>query len=214
MAGPRRPDRVQAYLAAAVAALDAAPDAVLCNTAVDYIDERGQVFANYTSVLGDAGGARPSERFATMVLRSHSCVDMFGLIRRRALERSLLISRFHGADRALLAQLALRGRLLQLPERLVEMREHGNRYTRQISNRDARRLWHSSSAKRSSALPTLNLYRVYLGLVAQRGPDDSRTLRVLRGARPLVVHELELRPGCDGRARPRPARHPRRTPSA
>jgi glycosyltransferase involved in cell wall biosynthesis len=153
------------FLAAAVEALDAAPDAVLCNTAVDYIDERGQVFANYTSVLGDAGRARPSQRFATMVLRSHSCVDMFGLIRRKALERSLLISRFHGADRALLAQLALRGRLLQLPERLVEMREHGNRYTRQINNRDARRLWHSSSVKRSSALPTLNLYRVYLGLV-------------------------------------------------
>ena len=88
---------------------DAAPDAVLCNTAVDYIDERGQVFASYASVLGEAGGERPSERFATMVLRSHSCVDMFGLTRRTALESSLLISSFHGADRALLAQLALHG---------------------------------------------------------------------------------------------------------
>jgi hypothetical protein len=149
-----------------VAALDAAPDAVLCNTAVDYIDERGQVFASYTSVLGEAGGDRPSERFATMVLRSHSCVDMFGLTRRTALENSLLISSFHGADRALLAQLALRGRLLQLPQHLIEMREHGKRYTRQMSDREARRLWHSSSDKRARTLPTLNLYRVYLGLVA------------------------------------------------
>lgn len=154
------------YLAATVAALDAAPDAVLCNTAVDYIDERGEVFASYTSVLGDAGGVRPSRRFATMVLRSHSCVDMFGLVRRGALENSLLISSFHGADRALLAQLSLRGRLLQLPERLVQMREHGKRYTRQMSSREARRLWHSSAKKRASALPTLNLYRVYLALVA------------------------------------------------
>lgn len=154
------------YLAATVAALDATPDAILCNSAVDYIDERGDVFASYTSVLGSAGVARPSERFATMVLRSHSCVDMFGLVRREALEGSLLISSFHGADRALLAQLALRGRMLQLPERLVQMREHGKRYTRQMSNREARRLWHSSARKRASALPTLNLYRVYLGLVA------------------------------------------------
>ncbi|MGD9508107.1 MAG: glycosyltransferase family 2 protein [Geminicoccaceae bacterium] len=154
------------YLAATVAALDAAPDAILCNTAVDYIDDRGEAFASYTSVLGAAGGARPSERFATMVLRSHSCVDMFGLTRRSALRDSLLISSFHGADRALLAQLALRGRLLQLPDRLVQMREHGKRYTRQMSNRQARRLWHSSSGNHASALPTLNLYRVYLGLVA------------------------------------------------
>jgi glycosyltransferase involved in cell wall biosynthesis len=154
------------YLAATVAALDAEPDAVLCNTAVDYIDEHGKVFANYTSVLGDAGGVHPSERFATMVLRSHSCVDMFGLARRAALQDSLLISSFHGADRALLAQLSLRGRLLQLPERLVQMREHGKRYTRQMSNRDARRLWHSSATKRAHVLPTLNLYRVYLRLVA------------------------------------------------
>jgi glycosyltransferase involved in cell wall biosynthesis len=170
-------DRLEpAYLAATVAALDDAPEVVLCNTTVDCIDERGEVLARYTSVLGDAGGARPAERFATMVLRSHTCVDMFGLVRRSALVGSLLISGFHGADRALLAQLALRGRLLQLPEPLLQVREHGKRYTRQKADPALRRLWHSSEKAASKTLPTLRLYREYLRLVRteQLSPGDRR----------------------------------------
>jgi glycosyltransferase involved in cell wall biosynthesis len=118
------------YLEATVAVLEADPTVVLCNTTVDYIDERGAPLGTYRSPLGFAAAEQPSERFAALVLRSHSCVDFFGLIRRTALESSLLHGTFHGADRALLAQLALRGRMIQLEPSLVEMREHPNRYTR------------------------------------------------------------------------------------
>ena len=156
-----RPD----FVARTVAALDAAPDAVLCNGIVDYIDETGTVFANYTSVLGEAGGADPAERFAVMALRSHSCVDFFGMVRREAMVGSLLHASFHGADRVFLVQMALRGRLLQLPEPLVQMREHRQRYTRNHGDARARRLWHDSSGKRGAALPTLYMYGQYLRLV-------------------------------------------------
>ena len=152
-------------MARTVAALDAAPDAVLCNGIVDYIDETGTVFANYTSVLGEAGGADPAERFAAMALRSHSCVDFFGMIRREAMVGSLLHASFHGADRVFLVQMALRGRLLQLPEPLVQMREHRQRYTRNHGDARARQLWHDSSGKRTAALPTLYMYGQYLRLV-------------------------------------------------
>ena len=173
-----RPD----FVARTVAALDAAPDAVLCNGIVDYIDETGTVFANYTSVLGEAGGADPAERFAAMVLRSHSCVDFFGMIRREAMVGSLLHASFHGADRAFLVQMALRGRLLQLPEPLVQMREHRERYTRNHGDARARQLWHNSSRKRGTALPTLYMYGQYLRLVhdAQLTPAaHQRCLLVL-----------------------------------
>jgi glycosyltransferase involved in cell wall biosynthesis len=154
-----------AYVEATVAALDAQPDAVLCNSIVDYIDETGAVFATYDSDLEAASGPDPVTRFAAMVLRSHSCVDFFGMARRRAMENSLRHGTFHGADRAFLAQMALRGRLLQLPGRLVQMREHQQRYTRQQADAKARRLWHDSSARRAAAMPTLILYREYLRLV-------------------------------------------------
>ena len=42
------------YLAATVAALDAAPEAILAHTVVDYIDARGAVFARYDSRLDQA----------------------------------------------------------------------------------------------------------------------------------------------------------------
>jgi glycosyltransferase involved in cell wall biosynthesis len=170
-------DRIKPnFVAAAVAALDEAPDAVLCNGVVDYIDENGTVFADYVSVLGEAGGVDPAERFAVMALRSHSCVDFFGMIRREAMAGSLMHASFHGADRAFLVQMALRGRLLQLPEHLVQMREHEHRYTRSKADAKARRLWHDSSAKRSAAMPTLFLYRQYLRLVQeeQLSPAERR----------------------------------------
>lgn len=162
-------DRLQpGYLAATTAALDANPDAVLAHTVVDYIDGRGMVFASYDSHLEQADDPDPVRRFAAMVLRSHSCVDFFGLVRRSALEGSLLHASFHGADRAFLAQMALRGRLVQLKEPLVQMREHGARYTRRHGvDAKARRLWHDSSGNGASLLPILDLYRCYCRLVRE-----------------------------------------------
>jgi glycosyltransferase involved in cell wall biosynthesis len=186
------------YVEATVAALDSAPDAVLCNSVVDYIDERGQVFATYDSGLAAASGADPVERFAAMVLRSHSCVDFFGMTRRSAMEDSLLHASFHGADRAYLAQMALRGRLIQLPGHLVQMREHRQRYTRQQADAKARQLWHDSSGAHGVAMPTLNLYREYARLVRSEVLDP----RVRRGcygvlARWWLVNWNSLRVGTD-----------------
>ncbi len=153
------------YLAATVAALDARPDAVLCNTVVRYIDAEGGVIGLYDSGLAGADLPSPASRFARMVLSSHSCVDFFGLIRRSALKKSLLHGSFHGADRALLAQMALRGRFVQLQEPLVEMREHGNRYTRRQVRSTERLAWHDASLRGKITLPAWRLYGEYLKLV-------------------------------------------------
>jgi glycosyltransferase involved in cell wall biosynthesis len=167
------------YLAATVAALDAAPDAVLAHTVVDYIDAGGRVLARYDSGLSAADDPDPARRFAALVLRSHACVDFFGTIRRTALEGSLLHASFHGADRALLAQLALRGRLIQLKTPLAQMREHPGRYTRRAGgDAQARRWWHDSSGDQAAALPAWALYRAYLGLLraerARLRPQERR----------------------------------------
>ena len=171
-------DRIKpGYLAATVPALDADPDAVLANTVTDYIDEHGERFATYDSELGHASGDDPVERFAAMVLRSHSCVDFFGLCRRSAMEGSLLHGPFHGADRAYLAQIALRGRLLRVEGALVEMREHSKRYTRiQQKTRD-RASWHDARARRGWTLPTLRLYGQYHAMVSSEALSASERLR-------------------------------------
>ena len=84
----------------------------------------GEHLGYYRSVVEKTDVPRTATRFAVMILESHTNVDFFGLIRRSAMVGSLLHQPFSGADKAFLAQMALRGHLLQLEEPLVEMREH------------------------------------------------------------------------------------------
>jgi glycosyltransferase involved in cell wall biosynthesis len=149
------------YLKATVNALEERPDAVLCNTVVRYVDADGEFIGIYNSGLGRADHPSPRKRFATLVLESHSCVDFFGLYRREAMKHSLLHGSFHGADRALLAQLALRGSLVQLTEPLVEMREHVLRYTRKQGRATERLAWHDTSLRGRIAFPAWRLYAEY-----------------------------------------------------
>ena len=153
------------YLAKTVRVLEERNDAVLCNSVVSYIDQNGANIGLYNTGLSLADSASAAERFAWMILRSHSCVDFFGLIRRETLATSLLHGSFHGADRALLAQLAIRGRLIQLPAPLVEMREHPNRYTRQNVRSADRAAWHDASKRGKLSFPTWHLYGEYLRMV-------------------------------------------------
>jgi glycosyltransferase involved in cell wall biosynthesis len=153
------------YLAKTVRVLDERTDAVLCNSVVQYIDQNGAPIGLYNTGLALADSQSAAARFGWMVLRSHSCVDFFGLIRRETLKDSLLHGSFHGADRALLAQLAIRGRLIQLPAPLVEMREHPNRYTRSNVRSGDRAAWHDASKRGKISLPTWRLYAEYLKMV-------------------------------------------------
>jgi glycosyltransferase involved in cell wall biosynthesis len=175
------------YLGAAVAALDARPEAVLAHSAVEFVDARGAPLARHDSGLAAADHPDPARRFAAMALRSHACVDFFGLIRRGALAGSLLHASFHGADRALLAQLALRGPLLRVPgPPLAQVREHPGRYTRRGGgDARARRRWHDADgagAGARAALPSLELWRTYRRLVAQEPGLDAAARRRCRAA--------------------------------
>jgi hypothetical protein len=130
---------------------------------VDYIDACGARVAVYDTGLGAADRPHPAQRFAAMVLRSHTCADLFGLIRREAIRSPLLA--FHGADRAFLGQMALRGRLIQLPEPLVQMREHRRRYTRRETAATGRLAWHDASLVGRFSFPTWRLYGEYVHMV-------------------------------------------------
>jgi glycosyltransferase involved in cell wall biosynthesis len=163
------------YLERTVGALEARPEAVLCNSVVEYIDSSNQTLGYYDSGLALADRERASDRFAAMILRSHSCVDFFGVQRRGAMIDSLLHGHFHGADRAYLAQMALRGRLVQLREPLLRMREHPNRYTRQKSTSRERLAWHDARLADRFNFPTCHLYGEYVKMVRQAHlPPEER----------------------------------------
>lgn len=172
---------LSSFLAKTCRVLGERPEAVLCNTVVSYIDANGVPIGLYDTRLSGADSSSVARRFAWMVLRSHTCVDFFGLIRREALQGSLLHGSFHGADRALLAQLALRGRMVQLPAPLLAIREHPNRYTRLQKRSADRAAWHDSGTGILS-FPTWRLYREYLSMVRREEltrAERSRCYRVL-----------------------------------
>ena len=171
------------YLEVTTAALESRPDVVLCNTVVDYIGGQGEHLGYYRSVIAKTDIPRAAARFAVMILESHTNVDFFGLIRRDAMVGSLLHQSFSGADKAFLAQMALRGRLLQLEEPLVEMREHPARYTRATASARTKRAWHDTQARSHVDIPVLTLYRTARQLVDTENlsdPDRRECRAVLR----------------------------------
>jgi len=165
------------FLAKTYRVLEERRDAVLCNTVISYIDSGGAQLGLYDSKLLGADSLSPSARFAWMVLRSHTCVDFFGLIRRESLRHSLLHGSFHGADRALLAQLALRGRMIQLPAPLLAVREHPNRYTRAQLRSGERAAWHDTERGSQPTFPTWRLYAEYLRMVRREALTPTERSR-------------------------------------
>jgi glycosyltransferase involved in cell wall biosynthesis len=117
------------YLARCVAMLESHPDAVLCHTRTRIIGDKGEGFAAHLEGL-DAN--RPSDRFAVVILRPHWCVEVLGLIRCSELGKTNLQAPYFGGDKTLMAELALLGRLLHVPEPLFINRDHPGRSMRAV----------------------------------------------------------------------------------
>lgn len=115
------------YLESTRRVLDERADVVLCNSVVSRIDAMGRRLGVHDSGLAQADVTQAAERFAWMLQGLRSSADFYGLMRTRCLRGSLLYGSFRGAERALLAQVALRGRMAQVPGSLHEMREYPHR---------------------------------------------------------------------------------------
>lgn len=114
------------YLEACVALLEAEPDAVLAYPRTTIIDGEGREVAPYDDGIDHHGGSAP-ERFASVLLRrAGECNAVFGVIRTDVLRRTGQIRNFPSSDETLLAELALWGRLRQVPEPLFFRRDHPN----------------------------------------------------------------------------------------
>lgn len=169
-------DRIKpGYLEATVGALDAQPAAVLSNTVVEYIGSRGDVRGLYSTSLVGADSPSTAARLAAMIIRSHSCVDVFATFRRSAWDGERMLS-FHGSDRVFLAAMALKGPMLQVPEPLVEMREHDDRYTRRVRDAKERLAWHDTSRRGGVTLPTFRLFAEYARMVKATDLPPSERL--------------------------------------
>ncbi len=170
----RAPD----YLARAIAALEANPAAVLCIAGIVEIGADGRVLRRYATELDDMASSDPARRFGCVINSHHQCEDFFGVYRRAALQGTGLIGTFSGSDRVLLAEMALRGPWVRLPDHLFLHREHAERATRALLlvDRAAAVRWLAPEAKpRHGKLFHLILYRDYWRVMRRNIPRGQRS---------------------------------------
>lgn len=165
------------YVARAVEALERNPDAVLCVPGIVEIGPEDEELRRYATGLNDVASPDPARRFACVIHSHHQCEDFFGVYRRSALLGTGLIGTFSGSDRVLLAEMALRGPWVRLPEHLFLHREHEARATRALLlvDRAAAVRWLAPEAKpQHGRLFHLILYRDYRRVVRRNLPRGQR----------------------------------------
>ncbi len=166
------------YLADCVAALDAEPDAVLCQSLVRLIDDRDRLIEVFRPIEAEAASPRPSERF-TARMRNPRCLDVWGVIRTQALRDSVLIGSYVGMDRALLLELALRGRFVLVDKPLFTNRDHperATRVTRTQSRKDLAALYDTANAGQT-VLSTWRYYKDAVRIIRRNLREPAERLR-------------------------------------
>jgi glycosyltransferase involved in cell wall biosynthesis len=166
------------YLAECVEALDADSEAVLCQSLIRLIDERDQLTEVFRPIEPGAASSRRSARFAARI-RNPRCLEIWGLIRTKALRDSVLIGSYVGMDRALLLELALRGRFVLIDEPLFTNRDHAERATRVTraqSRKDLAAVYDTANAGQT-VLSTWLYYKQAVRIILRNLEEPAERLR-------------------------------------
>jgi hypothetical protein len=108
------------------------PSIILCHCKTGRIDENSLKTGTY-DFTNKINSPKPHERFGYLVRERHnSWVLIFGVIRASALNKTSLFEQCVGADRILLAELGLLGRLYKIPEYLFFRRAHTEAFTEKM----------------------------------------------------------------------------------
>jgi glycosyltransferase involved in cell wall biosynthesis len=121
------------YLQKCVSVLDKEPSIVLCHSMTGVINEHSHLVGNCDNrTLTRISSQKVHERFGDLISIRNSCWAIFGVVRASALSKTPLHGSYVGADRNLLAELGLIGRLYEIPEHLFFRRDHPEAYTRKF----------------------------------------------------------------------------------
>ena len=118
------------YLQKCIGILDRDPSIVLCHSRTGRIDEHGTLVGYYNQgMLRRIGSWKPHERFRDLISLFFNCYLVFGVIRASSFRKTPLHGSYIGADRNLLAEIGLMGRIHEIPECLFFERHHPDSYS-------------------------------------------------------------------------------------
>jgi hypothetical protein len=138
------------FLERCVAMLDANPDVVLAYAASDFVDGEGRPLD-----LEDPGWHLVSDdvedRLRTAIRAGHFVNAALGVVRTEALRDTRLVPRYSGGDFRLMAELALLGKFVEIPDRLYVRRIHQGSTKGNMGNASWLRRYYAGSGRGSRA---------------------------------------------------------------
>jgi glycosyltransferase involved in cell wall biosynthesis len=125
------------FLERSIEVLDQRPDVVWCHARSQHINAQGELLCGSQTpqisyVIPSAGrkappcrtSDRPSDRFKAVLLGRGGCLDAYAVFRSEYLRKTDVYLPYFGAEKVLLAELALWGRYHEIPEPLCFARVH------------------------------------------------------------------------------------------
>jgi glycosyltransferase involved in cell wall biosynthesis len=118
------------FLQKCVAALDKDQSIVLCCSRTGRIDEHGTLVGMYNQgMLRRISSWKAHERFGDLIGLIYTPCPIFGVGRATSFGKTPLHGSYIGADRNLLAEIGLMGRIYEIPECLFFWRDHPDSYS-------------------------------------------------------------------------------------
>ncbi|UCH38143.1 MAG: glycosyltransferase family 2 protein, partial [Candidatus Bathyarchaeota archaeon] len=151
------------YLSKCVSALEQDSSIALCQTLTLRIDEKG-VPSKKSHFLIRENSDKLYLRFGDLIKFNYPVFQIHGVIRHSVLKNTHLFGNYIGADRNLLAEIALQGRLFTISEYLFFNRYYPDRYSLKYFNRpypDYQSAWRWWTPAQPVKLPYLKRFTEY-----------------------------------------------------
>lgn len=111
------------FLERCMTVVESDPGVVCCYTLAELIDEHGAHIESLDAVI-DTNSPDVDVRLYQVIAVDHLCIQLYGVVRTEVFRRLHRYEGYYGWDRNLLAELALAGRIVALPEHLFQHRLH------------------------------------------------------------------------------------------
>ena len=161
------------YVERCVSILEHNPDVVLCYSKSIEIDEHGQAMERKEQILA-TDSTYAHQRFRELIRMDHNCQAMFGVMRAGVLKSTSVHGDFPDSDRCMLAEVALHGRFVELPDHLFFHRRHAQQMTQQFPSRQERMAQLNPDRRFRMVFPHFRQFREYI-LAIHRSPLSWRS---------------------------------------
>lgn len=162
--------------------LDSNKEVVLCYTRAKKIDEHGNCVGEYSMFLNTMSD-RFHERFQDLIDKRHSCIQIFGVFRSDVLKKTHLIGNYLGADRVLLGEVGLMGKIYEIPDSLFFRRDHPT--TTMKMSEEERLAWFDPKQRYSKTFPNIKILFEHVKVVHN---SELSNLNKCYCLKPIYVH--------------------------